>query len=134
MFENVSVLECIGADVTHRLPIGKENSKKLLVANSSAAAEYIASLYAAWLSDTDKVCAVLHDPLAVYYLAEPQICDTVYTKVAVVTEGVAKGITLNIDAYSKANMNDACKNITQRVKVARDVDSERMIENFMLAF
>lgn len=136
MFENVDILECLGADVTHRLSIGKENSKKLLDTSADKAAEYIASLYAAWLNRSHRESAFLHDPLVVCCLEEPDVCTFTNASVAVITEGYAKGLTLNVDAYGKARMNGAYADFdrARKVKVASDVDSDAVVEKFMSLF
>ena len=128
MFENLSNLECIGADVTHTLAVGKENSE-ILASNCD---KYIAELYRKWLSASGAECAVLHDPLAIYYAKHPEICKMTEISVAVVTDGYAKGLTLNIDAYRKAWMNSAFKNfdLSNKVKAACKVDSENFIKIF----
>lgn len=136
MFDHVSILECLGADVTHKLPISTEDSAKLLSCFRDDAAKYLARLYRAWLDASGKKSAVLHDPLAVYYLSHPEICTVKDASVIVIPDGPAAGMTLNVDAYGKAGMNSAYQNFdkTNKVKVASDVDSEKFVNTFMSLF
>nr|MBQ5811325.1 nucleoside hydrolase [Clostridia bacterium] len=132
MFENLKNLECLGADVTHSLSVGKENSDKLLALSGAPVKEYVSELYGKWLAASGADCAVLHDPLAVYYLKHPDICEMSDISVAVVTDGYAKGLTVNVDAYRKAQMNEAFANFdfSTKAKVAKSVDSVRMVSAF----
>lgn len=136
MFDNVDIIEALGADVTHKLSIGKENSGKLLATSADKAAEYVASLYAAWLTRSRRESAFLHDPLVVCCLEEPEVCTFTDASVAVITDGYAKGLTLNVDAYGKAHMNGAYADFdrTRKIKVAKDVDRDAVVEKFMSIF
>ena len=57
-------------------------------------------------------------------------------KIAVITDGYARGLTLNIDAYNKAYMNPACESLdaTHATKVAKSVDARGFIDIFLKAF
>ena len=106
MFRNLNNLECIGADVTH-LMIGEPAlyDNLLNYSGSEKAHIYLAELCRLWREDRPKAELVLHDPLVIYYLADPNICKMNYVSVAVMTDGYGRGMTLNVDAYSKKAYN-----------------------------
>ena len=56
--------------------------------------------------------------------------------VSVITEGIARGVTLNVDGYGKAAFNPACREIRvdRKIKVAADVRREYVIRRFMDCF
>lgn len=125
MFRSLSNLECIGADVTHKL-LSQEDFTAALSApeHCGKALSYICSLYRDWRALYPKQPLVLHDALVVYYLYDPSICTMQEIHTAVVCDGYAKGLTLNIDAYSKAWLNDAYKeqDLFHSVLAAADID------------
>ena len=57
-------------------------------------------------------------------------------RIAVLTEGYARGLTLNVDAYNKAYMNPACADVsdTDRVVVAKDIYARAFIDTFIDIF
>lgn len=137
MFRSLDNLVCIGADVTHTLSIGQENYDRLLsLPEDNAPQAYISRLMRLWREENSDRCPVLHDPLVIAYVCDRAICSTELHPVAVVTDGIARGITLNLDEYTKAYMNPACQALDQnrRARVARSVKSEIVIEAFMRCF
>lgn len=124
MFRSLPNLECIGADVTHRLIV---DWLKPQLASKLDQLPYLASLYRRWQEEYPREPLVLHDVLAVYYAADPSICETHSIRVAVICEGFAKGLTLNVDAYNKTYLNSAYEGFDfgHRVLAAADVDLER---------
>ena len=56
--------------------------------------------------------------------------------VGLITSGIARGLTLNVDAYGKARMNTAYRdfNFERKQLVARDVDRDLMISTFLSCF
>ena len=136
MFKNVKRIECLGADVTHKLSIGSENYIRLLSLEAEGAERYICECLKRWRAKNGSLIPMLHDPLAVYYLENPDICLMCDAPVKVITEGPARGITLNLDAYSKAKFNPYLHNFDANTKalVAEDVDAKRMVYAFMSAF
>ena len=136
MFRCADNLECMGADVTHHLDIGEENSRYLLNLHpDDPAAAYVCGLYRQWRPNSGRR-AMLHDPLVILYAGEPEVCRMEEASVSVITEGVARGVTLNVDAYSKAAYNPACEGLdrTRKIKVAAEVRREYVIERFMECF
>ena len=125
MFRNLSNLACIGADVTHQL--AADELKPLLSEASTGALDYVGELYRQWQRDYPQAHLVLHDVLAVYYALDPDICTMVSIPVAVVREGFAKGMTLNVEGYGKASLNSAyCGfDFARRVLAAASVDLEK---------
>lgn len=136
MFRCTDNLECMGADVTHKLDIGEENSQYLLhLQSDDPATAYACKLYNLWRPNAGRR-AMLHDPLVLLYAAEPEVCRMEDACVVTITEGVARGVTLNVDAYHKAAFNPACRDLdlTRKCKVAVDVRREYVIGKFMACF
>lgn len=127
MFEHLFNLVCIGADVTHRLLADSFLIDALRSETSSCAWNYVRKQYQIWQSDYPENDLVLHDVLTVYYALDPAICSMETIPVKVITEGFAKGFTLNIDAYSKASLNSAYRDIGKlpMVLAAADVNLTR---------
>lgn len=124
MFRSLNNLECMGADVTHRLSADHLLPEILGDAPLSPALDYIRSLYRDWHAQYPSNRIVLHDVLVVYYAMDPAICTMESIRTAVITEGYAKGFTLNVDAYSKSNLNAAYAgfDFSHRVLAASAVD------------
>ena len=128
MFENLTNLACIGADVTHRLVADTFLMEALHAEDyRSDAWDYVRSQYRIWQADYPENKVVLHDVLTVYYALDPSICSMDKIPVKVITAGFAKGFTLNVNAYSKASLNAAYKGIGMlpTVLAAADVDLAR---------
>ena len=106
MYTSLSNLECIGADVTH-LCKGDKQIYDAIVNNTgeSPARRYLTEMCALWKADRPQSALLLHDPLVVYYAEDPEICDMREIQVAVIKEGFARGMTLNVDGYGKSGMN-----------------------------
>ena len=137
MFDNLSSIRCIGADVTHELTLDAEADRRILECASSEAIKYVTRLYDDWKRRTGKALGVLHDPLAVYAAAYPDICSYELSAVAVIEEGAARGMTLNTDAYSKAKYNPdfySDFDFSAKHRLARTVDKERIICDFLKCF
>ena len=133
LFRSYPQLECLGADVTHMLNIGEKNAKKILTyEGKNAAVLYIKELLALWTKCTGST-PMLHDPLAVYYALNPTICKMKKASIVVLTDSFAKGVTFNVDAYGKSDMNPAYKgfDVSKKISVAANVKKEEMIELFM---
>ncbi|MBQ7900801.1 MAG: nucleoside hydrolase, partial [Clostridia bacterium] len=106
MFRNLTNLECMGADVTHLLRAEKEIMDYVSSYNGdNSSFGYISELYNMWYNAGDKPHLVFHDALVVYYAMNPEICTAQRATVAVICDGAARGMTLNVDAYTKAYMN-----------------------------
>ena len=125
MFRKLSNLVCIGADVTHRLLPGDFLMNALRSKDFSGPAwEYLRQEYKIWQADYPKNKPVLHDVLTVYYLRDPSICVMREIPVKVITEGFAKGMTLNVEGYGKSSLNSVYRDCDPipRVLAACDVD------------
>ena len=136
MFKSLKNLECVGADVTHKTVLCREEHEAMLNCKKDAAALEIAELIRLWSVVNPDRYPTLHDPLAVYYAVHPEVCEVEAQRIAVLTEGYARGLTLNIDAYNKAYMNPACADIddTHRVTVAKGIDARAFIDKFIDCF
>ena len=136
MFKGLNNLECIGADITHRLLLSQSEHQTLIDCKNDAAVIEIAELIRLWSVVNPDRCPTLHDPLAVYYAVYPEICEVEKQRIAVIVDGLARGLTLNIDAYNKAFMNPVYRNVSKecRATVARDIDAIGFINLFIKAF
>ena len=106
MFRSVKHLECIGADVTHLMPAEERLYQNLLAYQGSEPGHlYLSQLCHLWRKDRPASPLLLHDPLVIYYAADPSICTMLPASVAVLTEGFARGLTLNVNAYGKRAHN-----------------------------
>lgn len=122
LFDSVEGIECIGADVTHDVGrISEEQNADMAKCRSESTARgYVAEMYRMWQARTNGSLAMLHDPLAVYYLSDPSILTLVKGRVCVITEGPARGMTLNLEEYKKAHMNPAIPDSTKTQKLAKE--------------
>ena len=136
MFRSLDNLECMGADVTHSLLLDGEEHQRLIDCQNDAAALEIAELILLWSVVNPDRYPTLHDPLAIYYAVHPEICEVDAQRIAVLTEGYARGLTLNIDEYNKAYINPACRELdmSRSAKVARTVEAREFIDIFMGCF
>ena len=136
MFRELRNLECVGADVTHQTVLCREEHEAMLNCKKDAAAVEIAELIRLWSLVNPERYPTLHDPLAVYYAVHPEVCGVEKQRIKVLTDGYARGLTLNVDAYNKAYMNPACADVsdTHRVVVAKDIDARTFINIFINIF
>ena len=137
VFDKAYNLICLGADVTHQLKISPQNRKKIVGYKDkgfNAVGRYLSKVYAQFNAEDYEV--YLHDPLAVYYAMDSGICEMENIRVEVITDGVAKGITLNLEEYNKEYLNPYCKDFAnkRKVKVAKRVKKQRFIKLFMQVF
>jgi len=138
MYKNIPAIEAIGADVTHQTWLSGNNRQKIIEYNGSdATARLIGELYRVW-QEAHGVSArtALHDPLAIYYAEHPEVCKTEKQRVVVMTDGLARGMTLNIDAYGKSDRNPIYKNMHEikPITVAREVDKDLIMDAFLSLF
>ena len=136
MFRSLKNLECVGADVTHKTVLSREEHEAVLNCKNDAAAIEIAELIRLWSVVNPDRYPTLHDPLAIYYAVHPEVCEVEAQRIAVLTEGYARGLTLNVDAYNKAYMNPECDVLDKRhtALVAKNVDEKAFINKFIAAF
>ena len=138
MFKKLNNIECIGADVTHLMISEPRLYDNLLNYNGNEKAHiYLSELCRIWRADRPKADLVLHDPLVIYYLASPEICKMNYAPIIVMTDGYARGMTLNVDAYSKKAFNpeiyadfDENHRVLVAEKVDRDIFNSRIFDDF----
>lgn len=135
MFDNVNNIKCLGADVTHKLRISNEDDASILNSQKSAVQKYVSEIYKKWKERTSSI-GILHDPLAIFYAKDHSICECESAPVAVITDGFARGFTLNVSAYSKAAYNKAYSDFdfTKKHTLAKEVNRERIISEFMKCF
>lgn len=139
MFRGVDRLECIGADVTH-LTVAEDALYDTLLAykGSEPARLYLCKLCNMWRRICPHADFVMHDPLVIYYLADSTICTVQEASVAVIKEGYARALTLNVDAYGKKSYHpDEYRNFDgdHKALVASGVDLDvfnmRILRDFL---
>ena len=129
MFRSLNNLECIGADVTH-LMVGEPKlyDNLLNYEGKEKGHLYLAELCHLWKKTRPGAPLILHDPLVIYYLADPSLCKMNSVSVVVMTDGYGRGMTLNVDAYGKKSFNAetyADFDGNHRCLVAASVDRDR---------
>ena len=135
MFSSLENLECVGADVTHRLPLTRDQHEITLNCKNDGAAEEIGELIQLWSIVNPDRYPTLHDPLAVEYAVNPDVCETERARVKVICDGFARGLTLNVDGYNKDYMNPIyTDNKVNEVTVAKDIDAVAFTKQFLEVF
>lgn len=137
MFDNAPTLNCLGADVTHLMSISDENKAKILGYKNNGknrAGRYVSQLYERY-NDLGKT-AYLHDPLAIYFAINNDVCVMEKARIEVITDGFARGITLNVDEYSKEYLNPYYLGYAKKreVSVAKQVKKKEFIDLFTRVF
>lgn len=137
VFDKVKNLECLGADVTHKLKISLINRKKIVDykdKGNNAVGRYLGFIYDKFNAKDYEV--FLHDPLAVYYAIDSSVCTMENARVEVIEDGAGKGITLNLEEYNKEYLNSYYKNRERKnaIKVAKQVKKKEFINLFMKIF
>ena len=137
MFRNIYNIYCVGADVTHKLVLDSVACNKILDYNGSdEGAQEASRLYSSWWGSRVEGRTALHDPLAVYFAYDPSVCETERQSVAVITEGLGKGLTLNVDAFTKTSGNPAYNgfDFERKNNTAKDVDVKKVTDAFLDCF
>lgn len=135
LFRRLRNLSCIGADVTHTMLAEDSLYDDLLCyTGSEPGHRYLTQLCGLWRKDRPKARLLLHDPLVIYYADDPEICTMRPASVVVMTDGYARGMTLNVDAYGKKRLNPAPYadfDGTRKVLVAADADRQKFNERIL---
>ena len=136
LYDAIPDMHCIGADVTHVLRISEEDDKIIAdYCGRCAAKRYVSELYRLWKEEHGGKRGVLHDPLVIRYAVEPSVCECVTAPVKVITEGYARGISLNLSAYTKAYMNPYLSGVDATDHtLAKTVDRDAVISKFVFHF
>ena len=136
MMDSIEGIVCIGADVTHRLRLSKEEDEAVLGYRGDCPVRtYIRDSFRLYKERTGGERTALHDPLALAYSLNGELCSLVPARVAVVTDGPARGLTLNLDEYSKAWMNPLYRDYSPKTQlVAKDADYGSMMARFLRLF
>ncbi|MBQ8186971.1 MAG: nucleoside hydrolase [Clostridia bacterium] len=108
MFRTLENLECIGADVTHLCEAEPALYDALVnYTGDDPARRYLTEMCGLWRKDRPDAKLLLHDPLVVYYAEDPSLCGMREITAAVLTDGFARGMTVNVNAYGKKWMNES---------------------------
>ena len=119
----------IGVDVTQLCEAAPALYNALLEAfEHDPARQYLAEMVRLWRADRPDCKLLLHDPLVIYYRANPPLCGMESITAAVITEGFARGMTLNVNAYGKKWMNESAYAgyPMKTCRTARTVDEEKL--------
>ena len=139
MFKGLKNLKCIGADVTHLME-GEQILYDLIddYNGDNEGRKYLSTLFKLWKVDRPNSKFLLHDPLTIYYAEDETICQTEDAPIAVLTDGFAKGMTLNVKAYGKKWLNKSAYvdfDMTHTANVARTANREefnkRILEDYL---
>ena len=137
VFDKAPKLFCLGADVTHMLDVDTDAEQIIGgYKGQNEAVGYISEMFSLWREAHPERRAILHDPLTVFYAKHPDCCLTEEARIAVITEGYARGLTLNIDTYKNTNLNPLYENydLTRKVTVATTVDRDRVVNRMIECF
>lgn len=131
MFRTLTNLECMGADVTH-LCKGDEKLYDTVIncTGKDPARRYLWEMCERWKVDRPGSALLLHDPLVVYYVEDPSICGMREISAAILKDGFARGMSLNVDAYGKIWMNRAAYEgyPLKKCKVAQTVELDTLFQ------
>ena len=134
MFSSLTNLWCIGADVTHRLlPAPGLTDAAEREGITHPGMKYLQELYGLWQKERPGVPFILHDALVMHYIADNSLCTMERGHIEVITEGAARGVTLNSGAYRKMHMNRFYSdiNIDAKAFLASDVDLDKFSKNIL---
>lgn len=117
-------------NITKDVDIGQKNYDYILNYSGGLLQEYISNLVRQWRERVSYI-PVLHDPLALICATNESYYKSKRIKMAVMTEGLVSGFTINID--------DLDSNISKNVKgnevdVITEVDGEAIVNEFMDTF
>ena len=134
MFSALPNLECMGADVTHKLLPDKE---LILAVEQSEAANngfgYLQELYVLWQNTNEYPPFILHDALVMHYIADRSLCDMEKAHIEVIVQGAARGLTLNTKQYKRTCMNSYYNDLTLKpdAMVAYEVNIDKFTKNII---
>ena len=108
----------------------------ILRADGNEAVKYVSDIYAKWKYASGKAAGILHDPLAVYYAENNGVCECENAPVAVITDGYARGLTLNVTAYKRSDFNASYSDFdfNRTHTLAKTVNRDLIVSEFMKCF
>ena len=115
---------CVGADITERCKLSKEEQDRILQDNSTPLRAYLGEILQLWLTTSGRDAAVLHDPLAASALLEKNQLTYEKQDICVRTDGRCadgksmRGMTVRADQWG---LNPGEHHLIQ---VACDVDEK----------
>lgn len=99
IFKSLNNLYCVGFDVTKKTDVSEEEYRAMLKPCGGLRG-YLAELTRLW--STCWHVPTLHDPLALYYIADPEILQMKRAKIAVEKNGeFTRGMTVNLDNFAE---------------------------------
>lgn len=130
VFESGLNLTCIGVDVTKKVEISKELQEKILTSSGSDYFNYLIESANRWFNATNRRI-VLHDPLALYYICDPEIFEMQEYHVVVEDEKCyCTALTIPLEELLWVQFEHINKDEYSKSLCARDVNFMKFIEIF----
>ncbi len=123
-------VEYVPWEITSRVCIGKSNYDYILGLMCDGLTGALAEMVRSWSKRNDYI-PLLHDPLALMYALDASFASTCRIKAAVVEDGLAEGITLNLTDGSGCNGAAYKRPDARTVTVINGVDEQCAVEEFM---
>lgn len=119
LFERAEKLYCVGFDVTKKTTVPHIEHKEMMKKTGEPFRDYMADLVALW-SERSWHAPTLHDPLAMYYISDPEVLQMKVAKVKIETKGeYTRGMSVNLDNY-KEGCSYYCSTGKTHIAVAVD--------------
>ena len=101
LFERAENLYCVGFDVTKKTTVSYVEHKEMMRKTGEPFRDYMATLVALW-SENCWHAPTLHDPLAMYYIANPDVLQMKVAEIKIETRGeYTRGMSVNLDTYKE---------------------------------
>ena len=126
VFNTVSNLACVGWDTTSRVQFNQKQTDFVLNYTDDTFRGYCAKLVKLWI-EKNHYLPILHDPLALYYCIDTDIAKMERAKVKVITQGAARGMTLNLQLFDDSEYN---RDRTE-VLVSNGSEREKFVKIFL---
>lgn len=121
-------LYCVGFDVTNQTTVSYMEHQEMMRQTGDKLRDYLAQLVRLWSRNVWH-SPTLHDPLAMYYISNPEVLQMKQAKILVETEGgYTRGMTVNVDNYREGATGYRSEGKTH---IAFSVDAVKMREVIM---
>lgn len=128
MYAECGNLYCVGFDVTKQTTVSYMEHQEMMRKTGDPFRDYLAQLVSLW-SPNVWHSPTMHDPLAMYYISNPDILQMKLADIAVETEGrYTCGMTVNLDNYKEDATGYRSKGKTH---IAFSVDAVKIREVIM---
>ena len=132
VFNNKLKLTCLGTNVTKKVELTIDEQNYFLSAkHNDLYYKYLVEMINEWVSFTNRRI-VLHDPLTLYYLINPNIFKSCDRHVYLVSKGdFVDGMTLSMEDYLWVQFDNIKKEKFSKCTLVKDVDNKKFIEEFL---